>query len=67
MLFWKINGIRKISALLLPGFSLKNTHDMKKIVFHGNNKNVCSYGEVYCYDNNVITKLKKDIDKLYLS
>lgn len=36
----------------------KNTIDVIA-VFHGDNKNVCSYGEIYCYDNNVITKLKK--------
>lgn len=32
--------------------------------FDNDNKNITCYGEVYCYDDSVITKLKKDIDRL---
>ena len=30
-------------------------------IFHGKNKNTSQYGEVYCYDNNTLQKIKNDI------
>ena len=33
-------------------------------VFNGNDKNVCSYGEVYCYDDNTVARIKKEIKQI---
>lgn len=35
--------------------------------FNGENKNVCNYGEVFCYDDNTVQKLERDIKNKVLT